>query len=49
MRYYRFENYDNKLGKVVGGYISLMAKRLVMCINVHMDKALLAGDAFFVE
>lgn len=40
MRYYRFENYDNKLGKVVGGYISLICAMLLMNLNLPAD----AGD-----
>ena len=40
MRYYRFENYDNELGKVVGGYISLICAMLLMNLDLPAD----AGD-----
>ena len=37
MRYYRFENYDNELGKVVGGYISLICAMLLMNLDLPAD------------
>lgn len=40
MRYYRFENYDNKLGKSVGGFVSVIYAMFLMSLGLPAN----AGD-----